>query len=168
MRKHNLPVFTAGIPSLLLIFLILCLSVFSVLSLSSAVADKKLSRKSADHTLEYYEASNKANDSLATIDEILVESRETAHNPKDYYEQVENKITSMSDFVFSNTGDTATISWDTSINDSQVLSVQISLPYPEQEGNSFYNIEQWQVINKDNWTPDQSQHVYRGNEKGEK
>ena len=54
-----------GISSLLLIFLILCLVSFAVLSLASATADLKLSRRYALRTRSYYEACCDAEDFLA-------------------------------------------------------------------------------------------------------
>ena len=46
----------SGTASILLIFIILCLVSFSLLSVSSANADMKLSRKLADRSTSYYGA----------------------------------------------------------------------------------------------------------------
>src|SRR5699024_12402475 len=63
-RKNFL---STGTPSIVLIFVLLCLLTFSVLSVVSARADLNLSTKSADRTTEYYEAENEANDILLTV-----------------------------------------------------------------------------------------------------
>ena len=64
---------TSGVSLMLLIFLSLCLIVFSLLSLSlsGAVADETLSSQAADRTTEYYAAVTSANALLAQIDEQL-------------------------------------------------------------------------------------------------
>lgn len=64
---------TSGISLMILIFLSLCLITFSLLSLSSATADKTLSQKAADRTTEYYSAVNSANDILSKIDAALAQ-----------------------------------------------------------------------------------------------
>ncbi len=59
---------TSGVSLMLLIFLSLCLIIFSLLSLSGAVADETLSSQAADRTTEYYAAVTSANNLLAQID----------------------------------------------------------------------------------------------------
>lgn len=46
-----------GSSSLLIIFLVLCLATFAILSLSSARSDYSFSERLAGHKTEYYEAS---------------------------------------------------------------------------------------------------------------
>ncbi len=65
-----------GSSSLLVIFLILCLVTFAILSLSSAKSDYTFSERLAEHKRAYYEASSRAEDIVAEIDSILYE---TAH-----------------------------------------------------------------------------------------
>ena len=64
---------TTGLSLLLLIFLSLCLLIFSLLSISGATADETLSQKTADRTKEYYAAVSEANQLLAEIDALLGE-----------------------------------------------------------------------------------------------
>lgn len=64
---------TTGISLILLIFLSLCLMTFSLLSLSGATADERLSQKAANRTTEYYAAVNAANEILADIDAALAD-----------------------------------------------------------------------------------------------
>lgn len=64
---------TTGLSLLLLIFLSLCLIIFSLLSISGATADEALSQKTADRTKEYYAAVSEANQMLAEIDSLLAE-----------------------------------------------------------------------------------------------
>ena len=62
-----------GSASLLVIFLILCLVTFAILSLSSAKSDYSFSERLAAHKTVYYEASSKAEEILDEIDKILAD-----------------------------------------------------------------------------------------------
>lgn len=81
---------TAGISLMLLIFLSLCLITFSVLSLSGANADEKLSQKSADRTTEYYAAVTRANEVLSEIDarlaDAFLEAQDSEEPEQAYFE----------------------------------------------------------------------------------
>lgn len=65
-----------GSSSLLVIFLVLCLVTFAILSLSSARSDYSFSERLAAHRANYYEASSKAEDVTGEIDQILCETAE--------------------------------------------------------------------------------------------
>lgn len=56
-----------GGTSLLVIFAVLCLTVFSLLSLSTVRADERLSKASAKAVSDYYEADSRAEEILAKI-----------------------------------------------------------------------------------------------------
>ena len=56
-----------GITSLLVIFAVLCLAVFSVLALSTAQADARLSCQTREAVLGYYQAELEANRILAQL-----------------------------------------------------------------------------------------------------
>ena len=58
-RSSSRSAISVGTTTLVLIFVLLCLLTFSVLSLVSARANMRLSQKSADRTTAYYEAENR-------------------------------------------------------------------------------------------------------------
>ena len=70
-RKFSYPPLQIGTSFMLLIFVILCMVTFSVLSLSSSMKDYELSKKSAKRTSEYYNACNMAEEKLEQIDEQI-------------------------------------------------------------------------------------------------
>lgn len=96
---------TSGISLLLLIFLSLCLIIFSLLSLSESTADLNLNRKSADRTTEYYAAVTRANEILAQIDEQLLtflrESADTEYPEETYLERCRELVSSDPEIQFS-------------------------------------------------------------------
>ena len=61
-----------------MIFVVLCLTTFGVLSYVTANADYKLSKKNADAVTAYYQADSKANQLLKTIDSQLLLANDSA------------------------------------------------------------------------------------------
>ena len=78
MRKHSekapAPFFNIGASSLLVIFLILCLVTFAILTLTSAKSDADFAEKLAHHKTNYYAACNTAESTLDEIDAILADA----------------------------------------------------------------------------------------------
>ena len=60
MEKKKYPAVNIGSASMLVIFIILCLVTFSLLSVTSSNNDKTYAENIARRTLDYYTASNEA------------------------------------------------------------------------------------------------------------
>ena len=73
-EKAPAPFFNIGASSLLVIFLILCLVTFAILTLASAKSDADFAEKLADRKTAYYEACNNAENILDEIDAILADA----------------------------------------------------------------------------------------------
>ena len=69
-RKLKMGVGIGG-PSIIMIFVVLCLTTLSALSLMTANADWKLTQKAADAVTGYYSADNEAEEILASADASL-------------------------------------------------------------------------------------------------
>lgn len=65
-KNHSAGV-SIGMVSILMIFVVLCLTTFATLSFVSARADLKLSKKASDSVSEYYAADSAAETYLAQI-----------------------------------------------------------------------------------------------------
>ena len=78
MRKQSekapAPFFNIGASSLLVIFLILCLVSFAILTLTSAKSDADFAEKLAYHKTNYYAACNTAESTLDEIDAVLADA----------------------------------------------------------------------------------------------
>lgn len=78
MRKQSekapAPFFNIGASSLLVIFLILCLVTFAILTLTSAKSDADFAAKLAHHKMNYYAACNTAESTLDEIDAVLADA----------------------------------------------------------------------------------------------
>lgn len=154
---------TAGISLLLLIFLSLCLITFSLLSLSGATADQKLSQKGAERTARYYETVSKANKILAFVDQYFL--HQDIHMNVAFADVLSTEFTDSS-FVFTQKDDLSTLTFKVPLtgNSTQLLQVILSFESELQEGDPFYQIISWQIINNSDWTPDQSQNLMRTKE----
>lgn len=130
-QKKSGPEFhiNVGSSSILLIFVILCLVSFATLSIVSANADAKLSRKVVERTTAYYEACNKAQTDIASMDDTLKAVYADSFDEDEYFMAVGHKKT----YIFP-------------ISDLQTLSVSLDILYPKQAGEPFYRITSWQVL----------------------
>jgi hypothetical protein len=129
-----------GLPSIMLIFVVLCLVSFGVLSLVSANADRKLSQKVLDRQQEYYEASNEAQEMLASVDDALHTAYKSAGSRDEY-------ISLISDIPTVYTYDVGNI---------QTLRVVLSYLYPSTSDEPLYQIMEWKVITDDDLDYDTS------------
>ena len=121
-----------GSASILLVFVILCLVSFAVLSIVSANADSKLSTRVLERTTAYYTACNQAADSLAGLDKTLTRIYRNTDSEEAYFSSVgHNK------------------SYVIPISELQSLQVTVEILYPVSAEDTFYRITSWQVFNID-------------------
>ena len=150
MSKRKYPTINIGSSSMLVVFIILCLITFSVLSVASANNDRKYSEKIANRTTAYYKASNKAEELLSQIDDKLKQIYEQYN--ADYLSQVPDVLTSIDGIDTSNF---PSVSFSIPINGTQTLSVSLLIQIPEKEGDTFYTITSWQEIYTEVWNGDE-------------
>ena len=67
MRKDNLSLPAVGLSSLLVIFAVLCLTVFTLLSVSTVSAHQRLAQSSRQAITDYYQADSQAEEILAKL-----------------------------------------------------------------------------------------------------
>lgn len=120
MRRNLGGNLNIGASSLLLIFIVLSLVSFAVLSLSSSINDKNIVDDSLKRSQSYYSACNDAQHWLAETNALL---------------SADGNVGASSDLTHTFT-----------INDSQELHVAIQ-PIPEDENGYKYTITEWRVVN---------------------
>lgn len=128
-RKHNNVNINLGISTILLIFFVLSIVSFAVLSLSSAVSDRHLTTKAIEKNINYYDACNKMQYKLQEIDNAYFEAYSKSSSEEDYYKEL----------------DSETVLTVPSGNNQQ-LEVIISPNFPHVNGDSFYIIKSWRLI----------------------
>lgn len=155
MNKRKFPITNIGSVSLLMIFIILCMFTFAALSLSTAASDYHSAQTLADHTTAYYEASDKAEQKLADVDRILKDCYLSSESADSYYQLVKKQL------GITDTATPLIYSYQTNINKSQKLTVQIRITYPEAAdtsdlGSGFYQIVSWKTVSSTDWNADNS------------
>ena len=73
-----------GASSILMIFIVLCLTTFGVLSLVSSYTDLRLSERSQKAAAEYYIADSKTCEILADIDTVLLNAKQASDTQQKY------------------------------------------------------------------------------------
>lgn len=132
-----------GVSSILMIFLVLCLTSFGVLSLFSARSDWNLTRKNRESVLNYYAADAKVQQVLRQIDAKLREPGARA-NPADVFDGLSVEGTKLS------VGRTKEIGFSIPVGDSQRLEVSV---LPEASGQS-YRITRYRLAAAGEWNGD--------------
>lgn len=128
--KTNRVNLNLGTSSLLLIFVVLSLVSFAVLSLSSALSDKKLTDKSVEKNVAYYEACNEANERLSKIDKEFMDIYASSHDEASYIEKclsVDSKILIP-------------------VTEYQGLEVIVEPTYPLSDSDKFFKISSWKLV----------------------
>ena len=168
-KKISFSFIHMGAPSLLMIFLVLCLFTFALLSLSSAKNNRTLSQQSADRIQAYYQASSLAEQALDQIDTILsdtykncgAESADASVYQKELTEQLKNcSMDGVSDHTIDFTKKEGTLSFQVPVNESQQLSVILTLPAPSDCQNGYYHITQWTTEATESWDGDDSYQLF--------
>ena len=139
MTEKKLPKINIGIVSMTVTLCILCLTVFCVLTLSTALSEKNFSEKRAEAAKAYYKAETYATE---LTNRLMLSSDAVAfaeENKIQVRTEAEKQI-----FYFSYP-----------IDEGQELSVE--LLYDET-----WEISRWQIISTADWTPDQNLPVWNG------
>lgn len=142
-----------GTSSLILIFIILCLTIFGLLSLSSAGSDWKLARKNAQSIRGYYEADSLAVEFTAMVEETLAEW-EKAGDEEAFWELVEKRL---GEYYREETG---TVETDMEMLYGQMLHVALEMDPKEETG---YRVLAWNVYHSVDYEIDRSMPVWTGN-----
>lgn len=132
-----------GSSSILLIFVVVSLIAFAVLSLVSANSDAQLSEKVLTRTTSYYEACNRAELSLSNIDQTLYDIYQSENSKEDYFIAAGGEI----------------LSYTYPISDIQSLCIELEILYPISSDGPFYHIRKWQVLTTNALEYDESLHV---------
>lgn len=160
MKEHNSFFTATGIPSLFLIFSVLCLAVLSLLALGNSRSELSAARNSMQQTENYYNACNKASSAVNALQEKLADAYQQANDQKNYFTLVEQFCADHSEYTFDSKEQTLTFTEP--LSDTQQLIVCLHVLYPSQSSDSLIQILQWKTDTTTTWNPDSSQSVYKG------
>lgn len=116
-----------GVPSILMIFVVLALTTFAVLSFTSARADYKLTEKNCKYIIGYYEADKEAQTIIASIDAVILEN---------------NRATGEFDFTGAVQALDKDITIDTDSNGKLLLKYKVAI-------NDKQNLNVWLRVNSE-------------------
>ena len=146
-----------GLTSLILIFIILCLATFSLLSLSSARGDQSLAARSARAVTEYYRADAEGEKWLKQADAIL--QKEMTKKAMDQ-EEIQALAKKMAlELGCDADEETGFVSTDISMDRGQALHIDLALTGDENR----YEVRSWYVYDSGNYEIDDSMPVWGGN-----
>ncbi|MBT9777555.1 hypothetical protein GPL15_13690 [Clostridium sp. MCC353] len=141
-----------GSTSLILIFIVLCLATFGLLSLSSAKGDWNLAQKGAASALIYYQADREGENFLEMADKKLQEAFLSAGSG-----DVETALeVALGDYYRKETG---TVETDIPMEYGQVLHIELRI---NEGGSTLFEISEWKVFNQDEYEIDDSMPVWTG------
>ena len=139
MAEKKTPKISIGITSLTVILCVLCLTVFSVLTLSTALSEQKLAEKRAETVKEYYEAETHA----AELANGLMDAADAIEFAKDHHIQ------------FVQEGEKQIFRYAWPIDEGQKLSVELVFV-------DTWEVTCWKIVSTAEWTPDESLDVWDG------
>ena len=126
--------FGIGAASMLLIFIILCVTTLSVLSLSGARADMALAKRNRDMQLAYAHAAVKVQEVLAEVDAFLLSARSIAASQEEYEGLIQALHIALPYFEVSGSD----IFFDVDAGFERSIEVFLSvLPYEETESGRY-------------------------------
>jgi len=154
-KKTSYPPMNMGTSLMLAVFLILCLVVFSVLSLSGALKDSGYSEKQALRTSNWYEASNQAEKRLAVIDAILADNSSAAAQMEELQKLEGLVLTTNSPKTNTTAGASAEflISFAVPIDEDEILQVTLS---PQPQEHTHFTIIGWTQTSAKDWSGNQT------------
>lgn len=159
--KHDRTFFAAtGIPSLFLIFSVLCLAVLSLLTLGKSRDELQAANFAIQQTNLYYKTCGKATGTVTAIQKQLASDYSQVSDSDAYFSlagQIPDEIDGLAYDSSANV-----ISFSEALSDTQELSVKLKVLYPSSDTEPFIEILQWKTDNTASWTPDTHQPVYKG------
>lgn len=130
MKKRQGMSVSIGSSTMLLIFVVISLVSFSVLSLSSAVTDKKFTENVKIKNLAYYNACNIAEEEIGIIDATLARAYVSCESEEEYFDTISHESLIQ-----------------VPVSEYQELQVVLKHLYPLNEGDTYYEIESYCLVN---------------------
>lgn len=164
----------AGGTIVLMIFVVLCLVIFSTLSMVSATSDLKMSARNRDAAENYYGADAKAAEKLADIDAVLAQAKKDAESfstaqmaaalssqekevPQDtnekYYALLRARLVGIEGITLVS-GDGGLVQSFFEIEADSVRKLVVSLRLLPVEQSQRYEILTYQIVNDGEWEPE--------------
>lgn len=147
-RVSNVSVGMGG-SIIVVILVVLCLTVFSVLSFSTAYSDLKLAEKTEEMTSDFYKVSGKAEEKLADIYNVLRladENMKDTDTPEVFYNNAALRLAEIDDVsIINNNNGSFKAYYETFGDKNQKICVTLNIMYDELTHRPCYEIETWNL-----------------------
>lgn len=124
-----------GYVSVMLIFAVICLTIFAVLSFKAAMSTDSFNDRSGEFLKQYYAADAKAKETLSKLNDSMLEARGSMF----FEEEFQASASQLDGVTVKQSADGFAASYVVPINDRQELAVDIIF-----DNDGKYLIEQWQ------------------------
>ncbi|MGI5937098.1 MAG: hypothetical protein ACOX7I_09965 [Oscillospiraceae bacterium] len=145
--KREITGIRPGIMSVTVIFAVLCLTVFAVLSLMTAKSQAKQAEKEAAALVDYYEADGQC----ATFTRKLHRLWKSGSDIQELKARAEELGGTC-----QKEGDVLTVSYTAIIDNARQLDISFEI------SASSFEIFKWQTAGRGDWTPDEKLNVWEG------
>ncbi|MFA9424152.1 MAG: hypothetical protein ACERLG_11270 [Sedimentibacter sp.] len=143
---------------IIVIFVVLCLTIFATLSFSTAYSDLKLAKKTEEMTVDYYAVNAKAEEKLSQVWDISFKSTkklfittgEESYNSDAFYNIFTKDISDLEDVSIINDAKENvdfTIYYEVLGQKNQKICVTLNILYDTLSNKSSYKIVSWNLEN---------------------
>lgn len=126
-----------GYVSVMLIFAVICLTIFAVMSFKAAMSTDTFNDRSGEFLKQYYAADTKAKETLSRLNDGM----QAARGSMFLEEEFEEAASALEGVSVKQSPDGFSVSYTVPINDRQVLAVEIRF-----DNDGKYTIERWQSV----------------------
>ena len=159
MKQRRSSFMAIGIPSMFVIFAVLCLVILSLLSLGTSRQDMQSSQRSLEQTTAYYQACAQASENYQTIADYIHQicGEDISKNTYD------SDMSTVSSLCPNASWDSQkeTVFFSVPMNDEQSVFVEISASWSQMLSGTSPEITVWKTISTKTWNPDTRQPVYQ-------
>lgn len=164
MNKKRTSFLSTGIPSMCVIFSVLCLVILALLTLGTSRQDLQSSRLALEQTTAYYTACSTATQQYNKLADFL-QSVSGSTEKKEYLSRMDSiceKFPDIKDLTWN--ADTQTLSFSVSFTEKQAIYLEVNASYPSRKQTTGFTpqILTWKTISTADWNPDTRQPVYTG------
>lgn len=154
-KKENGYRANIGTPSLILIFMILCLVTFGMLSLTTAKGEWNLAQRNAQYVEEFYQADGEGEVFYQMVLGAVKRAESNSQDLESFRSALSNELGGYYDT------ETSVVSTQIPMKRSQALSIKLIL---NLEKENKISISQWKVMQTEDYEIDRSLPVYKGGE----
>lgn len=153
----------AGSASILVILVVLCLTTFATLSLVSARADLRLSRRTAQTLTDYYAADYTATALLVQLSGAL-ETVDPSHGEQVYLSLCAERLSNQLDTLTLERQEGLTARFLVPIDGRRALSAAFQVVYPPRQNGARLWLLEWKTVDTAEWEGDESIGLWQGGE----